>query len=298
MMMYHNNTHSSKYCHSFYVIFSRRNNNYWTILLIIVQCWCLISNICECVTAFQSISDYGCWSSRRRIHLSDSNLFKLRQQLCGTNSFENKRTSFWGLSSHASITSTRNARNCNCKLYQQSSSSSSQQQDQSVAVTASAGTTLPPVILIDKVTCSYDGGKSYQLQDTSYIVQRTSKVALVGRNGAGKSTLLRIIAQAVGAIQSSSSGSSSNFNDDSYFDIAYTGSVTCARDVRISFVEQEPPMPSDITVADALLGITTTTTTTTTSTTTSSGRQKQPKSVFDAVRMYRIASQNAEADRK
>ncbi len=38
--------------------------------------------------------------------------------------------------------------------------------------------------------------------------------------------------------------------------IPYTGLVECPRDVAVAFVEQEPPSPSDVTVTDALLGVT------------------------------------------
>lgn len=63
---------------------------------------------------------------------------------------------------------------------------------------------------------------------------------LVGRNGAGKSTFMQIIAEKTG-------GESVSFS--------YTGQVTSLKKIRIAMVEQEPPIPSDITVADALLGI-------------------------------------------
>jgi len=38
--------------------------------------------------------------------------------------------------------------------------------------------------------------------------------------------------------------------------VPYTGEVTCPRDIAVAFVEQEPPSPSDVTVSDALLGVT------------------------------------------
>ncbi len=38
--------------------------------------------------------------------------------------------------------------------------------------------------------------------------------------------------------------------------IPYTGLVECPRDMAVAFVEQEPPSPSDVTVSDALLGVT------------------------------------------
>lgn len=38
--------------------------------------------------------------------------------------------------------------------------------------------------------------------------------------------------------------------------VPFTGEVQCSRDVSVAFVEQEPPSPSDVTVSDALLGVT------------------------------------------
>lgn len=58
-------------------------------------------------------------------------------------------------------------------------------------------------------------------------------MALVGRNGAGKSTFLKIIAEQTcldTAIDTSDSG------------MKYTGNVVAPKDVRVAFVEQEPPM--------------------------------------------------------
>lgn len=157
--------------------------------------------------------------------------------------------------------------------------SSPQQQQQSSVASSFVGQ--PPALSIDKITCSYDGGKTYQLNDASYILQRSSKVALVGRNGAGKSTLLRILAQ--NAISSTTSNVDNNNNDDI---IKYSGSVTCPRNLRISYVEQEPLMESDVTVAEALLGI------------TSTSNDNSDKSVYGAVRRYRFAAVHANENRK
>jgi ABC-type multidrug transport system fused ATPase/permease subunit len=43
----------------------------------------------------------------------------------------------------------------------------------------------PPVITIDNLSCSHDGGNIYQLKDVSYVLPRGAKVGLVGRNGSG-----------------------------------------------------------------------------------------------------------------
>lgn len=104
----------------------------------------------------------------------------------------------------------------------------------------------------------------------------------MGRNGCGKSTFLRILSEACG-----DSSSSVNARET----IIYKGEVECPRDVKVSFVEQEPPSPSDITVSDALLGVTS----------IGDGRDKQTQSagvmsIYETVRRYRIASLNASHD--
>jgi len=43
----------------------------------------------------------------------------------------------------------------------------------------------PPVIQLESLTCSHNGGETYQLRDVSYVLPRGARVALVGRNGAG-----------------------------------------------------------------------------------------------------------------
>ena len=66
-----------------------------------------------------------------------------------------------------------------------------------------------------------------------------------------KSTFLKILAeQCCLSLENGGDG----LNKDK--GVVYTGSVESAKDVRVAYVEQEPPMPSDITVADALLGMT------------------------------------------
>lgn len=115
----------------------------------------------------------------------------------------------------------------------QTSPSSSQQQQQN------------PPITIESLSCSHDGGSTYQLNEASYVLNRGANIGLVGRNGCGKSTLLNILADVC------CEGSKSITSNSA----VYTGKVIRARDCRVAFVEQDPPMPNDVTVADALLGI-------------------------------------------
>ena len=46
---------------------------------------------------------------------------------------------------------------------------------------------LPPAIQLDGLTCSHDGGSTYQLKDVSYVLPRGGRIGLVGRNGCGVS---------------------------------------------------------------------------------------------------------------
>lgn len=138
----------------------------------------------------------------------------------------------------------------------------------------------PPAITARDLTCSFDGGDTYQLQSASYILPRGARVGLVGRNGCGKSTFLRILAEACGY-----GGNNEKARDN----VPFTGEVECPKDVTVAFVEQEPPSPSGITVSDALLGVTDTTQ-------TSKGVSSGNISVYEAVRQYRIASLNAATD--
>ena len=41
----------------------------------------------------------------------------------------------------------------------------------------------PPAITARDLTCSFDGGDSYQLNSASYVLPRGARVGLVGRNG-------------------------------------------------------------------------------------------------------------------
>ena len=148
-----------------------------------------------------------------------------------------------------------------------------------------------PVIVVDTLTCTHDGGDTYQLQDVSYNLPRGGKVALLGRNGAGKSTFLRILAE-------TTCYDTNNLNTAD-MGMKYTGKITYPRNIRVAYVEQEPPLYADVTVADALLGI---------RGTTGSGNDdvydnntnsndKKSKSIYAIVRRYKLAAENVDSDR-
>ena len=90
---------------------------------------------------------------------------------------------------------------------------------------------------MEHVSYTHDG-QSFPLQDVSYVLPRSARVALVGRNGAGKSTLLHLLA-----------GRLSTAN----------GKISIPRGVRLALVEQDPPYDNDngknLTVEDVLLGL-------------------------------------------
>ena len=134
---------------------------------------------------------------------------------------------------------------------------------------------LPPAISIDKLSCTHNGGETWQFREVSYVLPRGVKVALIGRNGTGKSSLLKILAE---CCRQDSMAEDTNYR--------YTGTVTSPKTVRVAIVEQEPPMPSDVTVGDAILGITSTTIK------VAAGS----KDILDIVRRYRLASQTATDD--
>lgn len=80
------------------------------------------------------------------------------------------------------------------------------------------------------------------------MLRSLSSVVPTQRNGCGKSTFLRILAE---------SCDGTSFAGDRLRDnVPYTGDVNCPKDVSVAYVEQEPPSPSDVTVSDALLGVT------------------------------------------
>lgn len=122
---------------------------------------------------------------------------------------------------------------------------------------------------MEGLTCSHDSGTVYQLNDVSYILPRTRKIGLVGRNGCGKSTLMKILAETC----------CKDYEQDEQEPVPYTGSVECPRDVTVAFVEQEPLSPSDVTVADALLGIQS-------QKNNKAGTSANSKSVYQIVRNY------------
>ncbi|KAL9186085.1 hypothetical protein ACHAXT_005323, partial [Thalassiosira profunda] len=137
-----------------------------------------------------------------------------------------------------------------------------------------------PAITARDLTCTFDGGDTYQLDAATYNLPRGSRVGLVGRNGCGKSTFLRILAEASG--YSNSEGGRLRDN------VPYSGEVEIPKDIAVAFVEQEPPSPSDVTVSDALLGVTQMQ-----STGGGGGTGSGINAVYEVVRDYRLASLNA-----
>lgn len=133
---------------------------------------------------------------------------------------------------------------------------------------------LPPAISIEDLSCTHNGGDTWQLKDVSYVLPRGAKTALIGRNGAGKSSFLRILADCCRDSQTDE------------VDFKYTGKVSPARDARVSMVTQEPPMPTDVKVSDAVLGIEGINP-------SSDGRCTN---VYEIVRRYRVAMRNVEED--
>ena len=145
---------------------------------------------------------------------------------------------------------------------------------------------LPPAITVDSVTCSHDGGTTYQLRDVNYVLPRGGKIGLVGKNGCGKSTLLKILAESTIDTETGRGGKALNQDDG----VVYTGSIETGKGCRVAYVEQEPPMPSDVTVADALLGIVAF------GKYGSASGTEGKKNVYSIVRAYRLAAINADAD--
>eukprot|EP00571_Detonula_confervacea_P016763 CAMPEP_0172297508 /NCGR_PEP_ID=MMETSP1058-20130122/497_1 /TAXON_ID=83371 /ORGANISM="Detonula confervacea, Strain CCMP 353" /LENGTH=747 /DNA_ID=CAMNT_0013006667 /DNA_START=21 /DNA_END=2264 /DNA_ORIENTATION=+ len=141
----------------------------------------------------------------------------------------------------------------------------------------------PPAITARDLTCTFDGGDNYQLNSANYILPRGGRVGLVGRNGCGKSTFLRILAEACEGVDNAKARENEI--------VAYTGEVECPRDVKVAFVEQEPPSPSDVTVSDALLGVTQTN-----QSASRSGASNSGNKVYEIVRRYRLASLHAATD--
>lgn len=143
---------------------------------------------------------------------------------------------------------------------------------------------MPPAIAVEGLTCSHDGGSNYQLDDVSYVLPRGGKIGLVGRNGCGKSTLLKILAESCCPIIESGKGGKILNQDEG---VVYTGKVEKSKDCRVAYVEQEPPMPSDVTVADALLGIVDM------SSDGAANLNSKTDNVYTAVKAYMLAVNNA-----
>lgn len=150
--------------------------------------------------------------------------------------------------------------------------------------TSARGAPLPPAIVVEGLNCSHDGGSNYQLKDVTYVLPRGGKIGLVGRNGCGKSTFLKILAETC----CSSFGRGKALNQDE--GMVYTGRVEKSKDCRVAYVEQEPPMPSDITVGDALLGIVDLSSNSYADLKNSAARAND---VYSAVKIYRTAVNNA-----
>jgi ATP-binding cassette subfamily F protein uup len=91
----------------------------------------------------------------------------------------------------------------------------------------------------------------------------------------------------------------SSCDDDAKNDnILFTGSVECPKDVALAFVEQEPPSPTDVTVLDALLGVTRMTTHGNRGGGGGGGGGNSGgiNAVYEVVRRYRMASIGASSD--
>lgn len=151
----------------------------------------------------------------------------------------------------------------------------------------------PPVLSIENLSCTHNGGETYQLDGVSYNLQRGRKVALIGRNGTGKSTFLKILHEAyLKGTSPQSSEQLTAYREESNY--KYTGKVEIPRTVRVAMVDQEPPMPSDVTVGDAILGITKLKTSSNSNANTNNNNNNND--LMDVVRNYRMASQSADSN--
>jgi ATP-binding cassette subfamily F protein uup len=150
--------------------------------------------------------------------------------------------------------------------------------------TSSGSGILPPTISVENLSCTHNGGETWQLQEVNYVLARGAKVALIGRNGCGKSSFLKILAETCCV--------SGSFADTNY---KYTGQVQLTRGLKVAHVEQEPPMPSDVTVGDAILGIMDSSTATNVES-SNNNVNSNSKNVFEVVRRYRLAVPRAEED--
>lgn len=155
-------------------------------------------------------------------------------------------------------------------------------------------TGLPPALLMEGLTCSHDSGTVYQLKDVSYILPRTRKIGLVGRNGCGKSTLMQILAETCCHDYDPTTTGQNNDKEP----IVYSGTVECPRDITVAFVEQEPLSPTDVTVADALLGIKSNPSHEASTSSSSNNKLSNSKSVYQIVRNYGKVCNAVEFDEK
>ena len=137
---------------------------------------------------------------------------------------------------------------------------------------SSSTISLPPAITVDSLTCSHNGGETYQLNDVSFVLARQSKVGLIGKNGCGKSTFLKILAQASGSHVADDEG------------MKFSGLIEQSRDCRVCFLEQEPPM-GDVMVEDAVLGITASFV---------SQSEVSKSNIYTIVQRYRLAAREAD----
>lgn len=108
---------------------------------------------------------------------------------------------------------------------------------------------------------------------------------MIGRNGTGKSTFLKILHESYLTTNGLESSYSSSTN------YKYTGKVQVPKTIRISMVDQEPPLPIDVTVGDSILGITKSI-----CSLEALSNDNNNKSLMDVVRRYRVVAQQAEND--
>ena len=149
---------------------------------------------------------------------------------------------------------------------------------------STSSSTAPPVLSVEGLSCTHNGGETWQLQDVDFNLQRGAKAALIGRNGTGKSTFLKILHESYLTANDLESSYSSSTN------YKYTGKVQVPKTIRISMVDQEPPVPADVTVGDSILGINKATGS------IGSASSSNNKSLMNVVRRYRVAAQQAEND--
>jgi ATP-binding cassette subfamily F protein uup len=157
--------------------------------------------------------------------------------------------------------------------------------DGSSSTSTSSSSRSGPVLSVENLSCTHDGGGTYQLQNVDFNLQRGAKAALIGRNGTGKSTLLKILHE---SYLTTNDMMSSSYSSSSSSDYKYTGKVQIPKTIRISMVDQEPPAPGDVTVRDAILGIDIDH--------VFSSSSLSSKNIMDVVRRYVVSSRHAAGD--